>query len=60
MMYALIVGLIGFVLTIVGVAMHWNKGPEYGPSWFGIALIVTALPCAWMGGKLRAAQVRNN
>ena len=52
MRHALIVGFIGLALTIVGVAMHWNKGPEYGPKWFSIALLVTAVPCAWAGGKL--------
>jgi len=59
MMHAWIIGVIGLILSIVGVAMHWNKGPEYGPKWFGVALIVTALPCAWLGGKLRVAQLRN-
>jgi len=56
--HALIVGFIGLALSIVGVAMHWNKGPEYGPGWFGIALVVTALPCAWAGGKLVKARPR--
>ena len=60
MMHAMIVGVIGFVLSIVGVAVNWNKGPEYGPRWFSIVLILIALPCAWIGGKLRAAQVSNN
>ena len=59
MMHAMIVGIVGFVLSIVGVAVNWNKGPEYGPRWFAIALIMTALPCAWIGGKIRAAQVQN-
>jgi hypothetical protein len=58
MMHAMIVGVIGFVLTIAGVAANWNKGPEYGPRWFAIALILTTLPCAWIGGKLRAAQLQ--
>jgi hypothetical protein len=56
MKHAVIVGLIGTALTIVGVAMHWNKGPEYGPAWFGIALVLTALPCAWAGAKLVGAR----
>ena len=60
MMHAWIVGVVGFVLSIIGVAANWNKGPEYGPRWFAIALILTALPCAWLGGKLRAAQLRNS
>jgi hypothetical protein len=58
MMHAMIVGVIGFVLTIAGVAANWNKGPAYGPRWFAIALILTTLPCAWIGGKLRVAQLQ--
>jgi dipeptide/tripeptide permease len=58
MKHALIVGFIGLALTIVGVAMHWNKGAEYGPGWFGIALVLTTLPCAWAGGKLVTARPR--
>lgn len=58
MKYALIVGFIGLALSIVGVAMHWNKGPEFGPKWFNLALVATALPCAWAGGKLAMARPR--
>lgn len=58
MIHALIVGLIGLALTIVGVAMHWHKGPEYGPKWFNLGLVLTALPCAWAGGKLVRARPR--
>ena len=57
--HVLWLGAIGTALAAVGVAMHWNKGPEYGPGWFGVALIVTALPCAWVGGKLVAARPRS-
>ena len=57
MTHAMIVGVIGFALSIVGVAANWNKGPAYGPRWFAIALILTTLPCAWIGGKLRVAQL---
>src|SRR4029077_15902127 len=32
--HAVVLGVIGEVLSIVGVASHWNKGPEYGPKWF--------------------------
>lgn len=60
MMHAMIVGVIGFVLSIVGVAANWNKGPAYGPRWFAIALILTTLPCAWIGGKLRVAQLQKS
>src|SRR6266571_5637153 len=36
MAHALIVGLVGLISSIVGVAMHWNAGPEFGPKWFAI------------------------
>jgi len=25
---------------------------ELGPAWYPIALVITALPCAWLGGRL--------
>ncbi|MDX6499799.1 MAG: hypothetical protein QOG23_3059 [Blastocatellia bacterium] len=53
MAHALVLGAVGFALGIVGVAANWNKGPEYGPRWFSLALIATALPCAWIGGVIR-------
>lgn len=56
--HALILGVIGLVLSIAGVAANWNQGPEFGPRWFSVALVVTALPCAWLGGKLYAMKSR--
>jgi len=54
---ALIGGLLGFVASTVGAVVTWNKGPEFGPHWYPLALIVTTLPCAWVGGKLRLSQL---
>jgi hypothetical protein len=34
----------------------WNKGPTFGPHWYPLALIVLAMPQAWVGGKLCAMQ----
>jgi hypothetical protein len=50
MKHALILGGIGLVLSILGVvgAMSANLGPL----WYPIALVVSCLPCAWIGGKL--------
>jgi hypothetical protein len=56
--HAFVLGCIGLVLSIMGVAANWNAGPEFGPKWFGIALAVIAIPCAWIGGKLRELQLR--
>jgi hypothetical protein len=58
MLLALIGGAVGFVVSIVGAIATWNSGPAFGPHWYPVALIVTALPCAWIGGKLRLLQLR--
>jgi hypothetical protein len=59
MLHALIGGVIGVIASTVGAVATWNGGPAFGPHWYPIALIVTALPCAWVGGKLRLMQLRN-
>ena len=52
MRHAIILGVIGLVLSIAGAAATWGRGPEFGPKWYPLGLVVTALPCAWLGGKL--------
>lgn len=55
MQHALFYGFIGFGLSVVGF-LGYLSHPEMralGPSWYPVALIVTALPCAWLGGYLR-------
>ena len=56
--HALALGVIGLVMSTAGVVGTWSKGPEFGPKWYPLALVVIALPCAWIGGKLRARQLR--
>ena len=58
MQHALAGGGVGLLLSIVGAAVTWNRGPEFGPHWYPLALVVTALPCAWAGGKIRILQLR--
>jgi peptidoglycan/LPS O-acetylase OafA/YrhL len=58
MLHALILGGIGFVLALLGAIATWNAGPQFGPRWYPLALVVTALPCAWVGGKLREKQLQ--
>jgi hypothetical protein len=58
MRHAMIAGFIGFVVSIVGAVVTWNRGPAFGPHWYPLALIVTALPCAWVGGWMRERQLR--
>jgi len=48
MRHSMIGGLIGFVISIIGAIAMWDTPPH----WYAISLIITALPCAWLGGKL--------
>jgi len=50
--HAVLLGVAGFVLSLAGAAATWNRGPEFGPKWYPLALIVIAIPTAWLGGKL--------
>jgi len=58
MQHALVLGVVGLALSIAGTVGTWNAGPEFGPKWYPLALVATALPCAWVGGRLRAMQLR--
>jgi hypothetical protein len=50
MRHVWVMGFIGLALSIVG-AMG-AIAAKMGPSWYPIALAVSALPCAWLGGRL--------
>ncbi len=57
MQHSLIGGVIGFALSIAGAVVTWNHQPSLGPHWYPVALIITALPGAWAGAKLRLRQL---
>ena len=57
--HALVGGVAGLVVSAAGAVATWNAGPAYGNHWYPVALIVTALPCAWLGGKVRLMQLRS-
>jgi hypothetical protein len=59
MKHVVILGSIGTVLGAIGAAVTWNKGPEFGPKWYPLALVMTALPVTWLGGRLRGANSEN-
>jgi hypothetical protein len=50
MQHALLLGVVGTVLGLVGVVATWNRG--VGPRWYPVALAVLAIPQCWVGGKL--------
>ena len=56
--HALVLGLIGVLLSTLGTFATLNKGPEFGPNWYPITLVIIALPCALIGGALRQRQLR--
>ncbi len=58
MQHTLAGGVVGLVVSIVGLAVTWNKGPAFGPHWYPLALIALAMPCAWAGGTLRETQLQ--
>ena len=48
MRHALIIGLIGVVLTALGLIAALTR--DMGPVWYPVALILITMPCAWLGG----------
>jgi hypothetical protein len=51
MRHALALGVVGLTLSLAG-AIATITMMDLGPDWYPIALVLTALPCAWLGGVL--------
>jgi hypothetical protein len=60
MQHALAGGAVGLVLSIEGAVLAWNTVSTLGSHWYPLALVATAIPCAWAGGKLRLMQLRGH
>jgi hypothetical protein len=52
MRHALVLGVAGLLLAVVGAVATWNHEPPLGPHWYPLALVVLAIPCCWAGGVL--------
>ena len=50
MRHAIILGVIGFALSLLGAVATIPL--NMGPAWYPISLVITALPCSWLGGWL--------
>jgi len=50
MKHAIIGGVLGAVIGVIGVVVRWNS--DLGPHWYSIALAILAIPQAWLGAKL--------
>ena len=57
MRHVIVLGCVGLVAATIGVVATWNSGPEFGPKWYPILLVVTALPCVWLGGRVYGAGI---
>lgn len=53
--HTLVLGGIGTLGSLAGLLAMLGKGPELGPLWYPLLLVLTALPCAWLGARLGAS-----
>ncbi|HEX7665247.1 MAG TPA: hypothetical protein VF407_12065 [Polyangiaceae bacterium] len=49
MRIAMILATIGFVGTAASTLATWNR-TDMGPHWYALAIVITALPCGFVGG----------
>lgn len=56
MLHALSLGAVGLALGLVGVVVTRDRGPEFGPGWYSLAVLLIQVPCAWLGGRLGRAR----
>ena len=56
MRHVMVLGLVGTLAAIAGTVATWNHLPEFGPKWYPLLLVVTALPSVWAGGLLANAR----
>jgi hypothetical protein len=54
--HAMTGGAIGLVLAIIGAVGTWGQPEKFGAHWYPVALVVLALPTAWVGGMIRVRQ----
>jgi len=50
MRHALVLGAVGLILSLAGAVVASSK--NLGPTWYPVALAITSLPLAWVGGRL--------
>ena len=53
--HALILGAIGFILSVMGGIALW----DHAPAWYNILLAVTAIPITYLGGWIYTLQFQN-
>jgi hypothetical protein len=51
--HALILGALGLIFNIAGTIALWHTAP----AWFHLISLLLVMPAAWLGGRLREAQL---
>ncbi len=60
MWHAMVLGIVGLVVSLAATVGTWNSKPPLGPHWYAVAIAAISIPCAWLGGKLRERQLGMN
>jgi MFS family permease len=55
MRHVLVLAIIGFIFGLAGVIVAITVA-NLGPIWYPIALVITSVPCVWLGGILHRAK----
>jgi hypothetical protein len=57
MWHAMVLGVVGLIVSIAGAAATWNTQPPVGPHWYALLIAAISIPCAWAGGRIRERQL---
>jgi hypothetical protein len=57
MWHAMVLGIVGLVVSIAGAVATWNTVPPVGPHWYALLIAAISIPCAWLGGMIRERQL---
>jgi len=57
MRHVTVLAIIGLIGGAAGVAVAIGRS-DLGPLWYPVAILLTAYPCTWLGGMLRARALR--
>jgi drug/metabolite transporter (DMT)-like permease len=57
MWHAMVLGVVGLVVSIAGAVATWNTQPPVGPHWYALLIAAISIPCAWLGGMIRERQL---
>lgn len=48
MFHAMIAGIFGLVISVIGCIIMWDKSEP----WYPVSLAAFAIPCAWLGARI--------